>query len=102
VGWKGNTFPKANDPAEVGWLISYWRIVPCYSDCKPEEDYVLQSRQFDHLLKAATRDEALAKFNAYVADKKASGKCPDIKGLTLFLSKVDTVAVISDNAGEIV
>lgn len=99
MGWKDNIFVDAADPNDVGWLISYWRIVPCKS-CK--SNYRLESRQFDHLIKAATREEALEKFNKYVTQKKLSGKQNSIKGLTLFLSKVDTVARISSNTGEII
>ena len=99
MGWEDNIFPTADDPDDVGWLISYWRIRPC-SSCN--FDYQLESRQFAHLVKAATRKEALAKFAEYVAQKKRSGKMKNIKGLTLFLSKVDTVERISDETGEIV
>lgn len=102
MGWDNSTFDKADDPLDVGWLISYWRITPCYTDCKEGEDYILQSRQFDHLVLAATREEAVAKFKAYVAQKKASGELSGIKGLVLFLSKVDTVVEISDFEGRIV
>lgn len=101
MSWNDATFPNADDPNEVGWLISYWRIRPCYGGCG-KQDYVLESRQFDHLVKAATRDEALAKFNVYVAQKRLSGKLSDLKGLVLFLSRVDTMVVISDVTGEIV
>ncbi len=100
MSWNDSTFPKADDPNDVGWLITYWRIVPC-SGCK-EDDYMLQSRQFDHLVKAATRVQALEKFDEYVTQKRLSGKISDLKGLTLFLSKVDTVAVILDHTGEII
>ncbi len=98
--WDNNQFPLADDPKRVGWLISYWRVVPCESGCAG--NYRLESRQFDHLVKAATREEALTRFNEYVENRRASGKSPSIKGLTLFLSRVDTIAVISDNTGEIV
>jgi len=99
MGWKDSTFPRADDPEDVGWLISYWRIVPCKS-C--EGDYRLESRQFDHLVKAANRPEALLKFQMYVDQKRASGQMPSLKGLTLFLSRVDTVAVISDHSGVVI
>jgi len=97
--WKDNTFSRADNPKEVQWLISYWRVVPCTS-CKG--DYRLESRQFDHLLKAASRQEALAKFQMYVDQKRSSGKVAGRKGYTLFLSKVDTMVEICDNTGEII
>lgn len=100
--WEESKFPKADDPKDVGWLISYWRITPCYSECKPGEGYRLQSRQFDHLVKAATREEALAKFNKYVENRREAGQISGIKGQTLFLSRVDTIATISNNKGEII
>lgn len=97
MSWKDSIFPKADDPKDVGWLISYWRIRPCNS-CN--DDYTLESRQFDHLIKAATRDEALKRFKEYVADRQLVGETPGIKGWTLFLSKVDTTVIISDFTGK--
>ena len=109
TGWSTDEFPDADDPNDVGWLIGYWRIVPCYDAGtrrgtvdRANEDYFLESRQFAHLIKAATKREAVAKFNEYVEQKKASGKQKDIKGLTLFLSRVEVMTVISDRTGEIV
>ncbi len=99
MGWDNNTFPKIDNPNDVGWLISYWRIMPCTS-CN--DDYRLDSRQFDHLVKSATKEEALAKFNEYVAAKRRTGKLSSIKGLTLFLSKIESVVCISDNTGEMI
>ncbi len=97
--WDNNNFPKADDPNDVGWMISYWRITPC-SGCK--QGYNLESRQFDHLEASATEAEAIIKFNEYVVAKKASGKAVNIKGLTLFLTKVVRVEKISDNKGDII
>lgn len=99
MGWEDSDFPHADDPQNVGWLISYWRITPCSSGCV--EDYQLESRQFDHLVKAATPEQALEKFSKYVDQKRASGHIPDIKGLTLFLSRVEQVVVISDLTGAV-
>ncbi len=95
--WGNDTFPKADDPLDVGWLISYWRIVKCTS-CTG--NYSLESRQFDHLPLASTRAEAIAKWREYLVQKRASGKLKSIKGLTVFLSKVTKVGVVSDFAGD--
>ena len=100
--FKDGNFPLADNPNDVGWFITYWRTTPCYSGCHPETDYKLESRQFQHLVKAATREEALAEFNHYVEQKKLSGEIPSIKGLTLFLSKIDTMVQISDNNGKMI
>jgi len=97
MSWKDSDFPRADNPEDVGWLISYWRITPCSEGC--EGDYQLESRQFDHLVRAATPKQARAKFKLYVKQKRRSGEMPDIKGLTLFLSRVEEIAVISDNTG---
>ena len=97
--WTDNNFPDVEDPNDVGWMISYWRITPC-SGCK--QSYNLESRQFDHLGVSATQGEAIAKLNLYVAQKRASGKIHDLKGLTLFLTKVVLVRKISDNKGDII
>ncbi len=92
-----------DDPTTVGWLISYWRQVPCSSGCEDGGGtWILESRQFDHLIKAATRKEALERFEGYVENKRASGKLAGRKGMTLFLSKVDTCTPISDDDGEII
>ncbi len=98
--WDDNTFPNADDSADVGWLISYWRTVPCESGC--HGDYKLESRQFDHLVRAATREEAVAKFQTYVDQKRESGGGRGIKGLTLFLSKVELAVQILDDTGEVI
>lgn len=99
MSWDDNEFPDADDPMDVGWFISYWRTVPC-SSCNA--DYRLESRQFDHLVKAASRDQALAKFQTFVDQKTRSGKSGSIKGLTLFLSRVEAVVRILDNTGEVI
>jgi hypothetical protein len=97
MGWNNDTFPKADDPLDVGWMISYWRVVPCES-CTG--NYSLQSAQFDHLPLAATRAEAIAKWRHYLRQKRRSGQADSIKGLTIFLTKVVKVGVVSDFSGD--
>ena len=100
MSWEDNTFEKADDPLTAGWMIMYWRIVPCYSGC--EGNYQMESRQFDHLSTSATYEEAKAKLDFYVAQKIEGGKADSIKGLHLFLCEVKDVVQISDNAGDII
>ena len=104
MSWENNQFDEpgnvADDPGEVAWLISYWRTVPCVSGC--HGDYQLQSRQFDHVVHGATREEALAKFQVYVENRREAGELPGIKNLTLFLSRVDTMVRISDSTGKLI
>jgi len=95
--WDDNSFPKADNPDDVGWVIFYWRITKCDS-CT--SNYQLESRQFDHLPATATYKEAKDLLAKYVAQWEA--KDPTIKGMTYFLAKVDTIAKISDNTGELI
>lgn len=100
MAWADHVFPDAEDPNDVGWMISYWRITP--KKCKGcKSDYALESRQFDHLGISATREEALAKLDFYINQKRTSGKAKSIKGLILFLTKVEKIVVISDKKGDI-
>jgi len=95
--WDDNDFADADDPLDVGWMISYWRVIPCSSGCK--DGYSLQSRQFDHLPLSATRADAIALWRTYVRQKRRSGQSSALKGLTIFLSKIVKVGVISDDTG---
>jgi hypothetical protein len=95
--WDDNDFTDADDPLDVGWMISYWRIVPCDTGCK--DGYSLQSRQFDHLPLTATRAEAIAEWRRYLRQKRRTGQHASIKGLTVFLTKVVKVGVVSDETG---
>ncbi len=61
-----------------------------------KQDYRLESRTFDH---AATEEEARRKFAGYVAQKRATGVSSSIKGLTLFLLRVEDMVEISDRTG---
>ena len=99
MGWEDNAFPDADIAEDVGWLISYWRTTPCKAGCKG--NYRLESRQFDHLVKAATREEALELFYGYVKERK-NGRNLARKNHVLFLCKVDTMERISDVTGKIV
>lgn len=100
MGWQDNTFPTADDPNDVGWMIMYWRTVPCNASCK--EDYRLESRQFAHLLKAATAKEAEIELAKFAADRRDAGINLHRKNHTLFLCKVHSLAHISDNTGKII
>ena len=95
--WDDNDFPKADDPEDVGWMISYWRVTKCDTGC--QDGYRLESRQFDHLELSATRAEAVAKWKFYLQQKRASGQADSIKGLTIFLSKIIKVGIVSDDTG---
>ncbi len=98
MSWDNNEFDHADDPLKVGWFIEYWRILKCDAGC--HGDYLLESRSFDHVSKEATREEALEKFHHYVEQKKRSGEMANIKGLTLFLTRVEEVVLISDRTGK--
>jgi len=104
MSWENNQFNEpgnvADDPGNVAWLISYWRTVPCSSGCRG--NYQLQSRQFDHVVHGATREEALAKFQTYVDNQREGGFNAGLKNVTLFLSKIDTAVRISDHTGAII
>ena len=100
MSWDDSTFPMADKAEEVEWMIMYWRTVPCTTGCKG--DYQLESRQFDHLVKGATREEALERFNSYVENRRKAGKMINRKNHVLFLCRVDSMARISDVTGEIV
>ncbi len=94
--WDDNDF-DADDPVNVGWMISYWRITPCASGCK--DGYKLESRQFDHLPISASKAEAIEKWEEYVIQKRRTGETSDLKGLTIFLTQVIKVGIVSDNTG---
>ena len=100
MSWEDNVFDHADDPLEVEWFIEYWRVVKCETGCYG--NYRLESRSFDHLIKGATEAEAVAKFEKYVEQKRATGVVPDIKGMTLFLTKVVRVVPITDITGKAV
>ncbi len=111
MSWNDNTFPDADDPLKVGWMIMYWRIVKrdCPGGCDPEHDYRLESRQFEHLDGVATQEEADAEFQRWVDQKResekamvAEGRPGLIKGRTYFLCKVQACVQITDNTGAIV
>lgn len=96
--WEDNDFPLADDPLDVGWMITSWRIIKCDTGC--QDGYRTESRQFDHLGISATRSEAVAKWREYVKQKRRSGKQDSIKGRVVFLTKIVKVGIISDNTGE--
>jgi hypothetical protein len=98
--WEDNTFPDADKAEEVEWVIFYWRVTRCEGGCRG--NYQLESRQFDHLVKATSREEALKRFQVYVDNKREAGKNSDVKNLVLFLARVDTMVRISDEAGDMV
>ncbi len=97
--WDDNDFPKADNPQDVGWFVSYWRIEKCHTGC--QDGYTLRSTQFDHLPLSATKGEAIALFNKYVIQKRAGGDRTGIKGLVLFLSKIEMVSEILDHSGNL-
>ena len=99
MSWEDNDFSDADKAEDVLWMIMYWRTVPCHSGCKG--NYQMESRQFDHLVKAATREEALERFQSYVANRRESGFTLASKNHCLFLCKVDTMVRISDETGVI-
>ena len=102
MGWQDHTFPTSDDPNDVDYMIMYWRKVKCPTNNCGGQDYILESRQFDHLPSGISLGQARQLFNRYVAEKKASGKQDSIKGLTLFLCEVVNVEQISDDTGEII
>jgi hypothetical protein len=99
MGWKDHTFPNADDPDDVEYMIMYWRTVECTSGCT-KQDYRLESRQFDHLPKGVTFAQAQVLFNKYVQERRDTGDQTSRKGQTLFLCKVERVAHIHDNQGK--
>ena len=101
MSWEDNVFDQADEPLDVEWFVEYWRIMKCDTGCR-DQGYRLESRSFDHLCKGATEEEAMEKFNHYVEQRRLSGEHPNIKGLTLFLTKVVAVAPITDRTGKAV
>lgn len=95
--WDDNDFTLADDPLDVGWMISYWRITKCDTGC--QDGYRTESRQFDHLGVSATRADAIELWRKYVKQKRRTGQSASLKGLTIFLTKVVKVGVISDETG---
>ena len=102
MGWQDHTFPDSDDPNDVSYMIMYWRKVPCPTGRCKGRDYMLESRQFDHLPTGISLGQARQLFNEYAADKRGTGKQPSIKGLTLFLCEVVNVEQISNDEGDII
>jgi hypothetical protein len=96
--WENNTFPDADDPNDVQWIIMYWRTVKCTSGCT-KQDYRLESRQFDHLPKGTTLAQARVLLKHYTDQRRASGDQVNRKNQSLFLCKVMNVHHIHDNEG---
>ena len=101
MGWKNGNFPVADDPDDVEYMIMYWRTVECTSGCT-KQDYRLESRQFDHLPKGVTLEQAQILFDKYVEERRATGDQAHRKSQTLFLCKVEQVAHIHDKNGKAV
>ncbi len=104
--WSDSKFPEADDPLKATWVIFYWRITKRDG---PGKDYMLESRQFDHLDDVSNQKEATDRFNEYVAQKREAetalvteGRPRMTKGRTLFLAKVIEVEQITDINGDVV
>ena len=98
MGWDNGNFPDADDPKDVEYMIVYWRTVQCTSGCT-EQDYRLESRQFDHLPLGTTFAQAQVLFNHYVQERRGTGKQDNRKNQSLFLCQVMRMAHIHDNNG---
>ena len=103
MGWDNNTFPDADTPDDVEWMLISWKIVK-KSDCEHclRGDYGLESRQFDHLGIASSRGEAQAMFQKYVNMHRTRGKNPSRKLYSLFLVEVIDKDHILDITGELI
>lgn len=105
MGWQDNTFPDADDPNDVEYMIMYWRKVPrtpCPTGNCGDQDYRLESRQFEHLPRGTTKKQAEEVFQYYVDQRRGSGDQTSRKGQVLFLCKVERVSHITDDAGKVI
>jgi len=102
MGWNDNTFPDADDPDDVEWMLVSWKIVP-KKDCPAclRGDYGFASRQFDHLPPGTTLPQARAELERYKQMHKTRGVNAHRKGHVIFLCRVQEYERISDNAGGI-
>ncbi len=102
MNWKTHTFPTADDPNDVEWMIVYWRTIPCPTGNCAGQDYQLEARQFDHLPKGTTLKQANDKLDEYAANRRASGFNKGLKNHSLFLLKVQTVIHVNDSTGAVI
>jgi len=99
--WDNDTFPTADTPSGVGWMIVSWKIVK--NTCKNcKRDYNIETRQFDHLPDTTTRAQAIAKLEEYKTMHVNHHRSDHRKNHTLFLCKVEAQRRITDRHGDLI
>ena len=99
MSWEDNDFPDADDGNNVEYMLVTWRTVECYSKCGG--NYFLDSRQFEHLPKGATEEEARERLAFYEKMHLENSKGAR-KNHSIFLCKVVDVAQITDKTGKVI